>query len=357
MAGELLTSTGGAGIIEQRSAGRTYFTSDAKATRADKLLRKMELVHNSMERHNSRREVFRANCTPEVISELESHGKIPSVKIPLSELGRGNDILATFEHNTHESDVPEWDAIYADWKHKKEIPNPVDQIDRLPNGYSLTNDLKSTDAETLYELWKPFGWTRQKIKGFLNTYKDKNNLWVSAVRDNNGRLASACMGEALVFDGIYMVEATEFGTRVDERRKNLSAVAVIGLNAQIIQRALYEEDHVPLIISEYNMDPSSRSDKVGRKTGMTIPGVDGVEGLTDPIQVLRKNVAVLDGGVPNNLLFGQMPDEYRKKYREAYKDTHRYWRNFIVGMMTKENMDKYYSPDQTEQILARFINH
>lgn len=354
MAESLLTSTGGTGKIEQRSAGRTYFTSDTRATRGPILLRKMDIVSEAAERHGSRREVFRTRATPSVVSELEERGKKASVVLPLSELGLGNDLLVTYEHNVHPSEVPEWEAVYADWQKERTHPDPVDQVLRMPAGYSLTNRFNNRDNETLYELWRPFGWTKKKIKNFIDTYQQNNNLWVSGVREANGLLASACMGEALVFDGIYMVEATEFGTRVDLRRKNLSALSLIGLNAQIIQSACYEEGHVPLIISEYNMDPNSRSDNVGRKTGMTIPGVEGVMGLTEPTQVLRRNVAVLDGGGPNNLTFHSLGDYEKTKYRNAYRDPFKYWRNFIVGMMTKGNMERYYSPGQVTQILNKF---
>jgi len=354
MASAELTSTGRSGLIEQRSFDRTYFTSDARATRTDVLLRKREIVNHFAEINKNRRTVFRARCSPEVIEELEQKNDRPSVSLPLSELGLNNDVLASFESNIHPSEVPEWDAVYADWKVKKEIKNPSDQILQLPEGYSLTNNFKPEDSETLYQLWKSFGWTREKISHFISTYKAENSgVWVSGVRDNNNELASACMGEALYFDGIYMVEATEFGTREDQRRKNLSTAAVIGLNAQIIESSVYRDGTIPLIISEYNMDPASRSDKVGRNAGMTIPGVDGVEGLTEPTQVLRDNVAVVDEGNPNTIDLAALHNQTGKEYGHDYQ----YLRNFIVGMMTRENMEKYYSREQVGQILSKFINN
>lgn len=350
MASVELTSTGRTRQIEQRSGDRVYYTSDARATRTDVLLEKLRIIDYFGEVHNNRRTVFRARCAPEVVEGVEQLGVKPSVKLPLSELGMGNDVLATFDHNVHPSDVPEWDAVYTDWQEKKEIPSPLKQIESLPKGYTLTNHFEAEDAKILYDLWKPFGWTKEKINSFISTYKESNGLWVSGVRDEHGQLASACMGEALYFDGIYMVEATEFGTRKDLRRQNLSSVAVIGLNAQIVDRAFHKnpDGTRPLIISEYNMDPESRSDKVGRKTGMTIPGVDGVKGLTEPIQILRKNVSVFDGGEKNDLDLGRLSQQTGKEYDESYK----YLRNFIVGMMTSENMDNYYSPDQVQKILA-----
>jgi len=354
----LLSSTGVAGAVEIfRPAGRAYQTLNNRVTDPAQFLGAMENVSRVADENGRRRWVLRARTTPDVIQDLNKVGVKPSVNLPLSEIGLGSDSLITVDHNAHASDVPEWDAVYADWKKDRTHPDPVDQVNQMPTGFSLTRSFGIQDRETLYELWKPFGWTREKISNFIDTYQANDALWVSGVRDENGQLASACMGEALVFDGIYMVEATEFGTRVDLRRKNLSALALIGLNAQIIQRARYEEGHMPLIISEYNMDPNSRSDNVGRKTGMTIPGVENVQDLTEPTQVLSRNVAVLDGGKPNDLAFHSLSDEDKQKYRNAYRDPFKYWRNFIVGMMTENNMDRYYSQEQVTQILSKFCEN
>ena len=351
----LLSSTGVAGGIEVfRPAGRAYQTLNHRVTDPSDFLEAMDNVSKIADENGRRRWVLRARTTPDVVQNLLQTGVRPSVNLPLSEINAGADSLITVDHNTHESAVPEWDAVYTDWRKERTHPDPADQVENMPKGFSLTRTFGIQDRETLFELWKPFGWTREKISNFIDTYQENDNLWVSGVRDEKGQLASACMGEALIFDGIYMVEATEFGTRVDLRRKNLSALALIGLNAQIIQRARYEEGHMPLIISEYNMDPKSRSDNVGRKTGMTIPGVEAVQNLTEPTQVLSRNVAVLDGGHPNDLAFHSLPDDEKEKYRNAYRDPFRYWRNFIVGMMTEKNMDRYYSPEQVAQILSEF---
>ncbi len=351
----LLSSTGIAGEVEVfRPAGRAYQTLNARVTDPTVFLGAIQNVAKLADENGRRRWVLRARIAPNVAEELLQVGVKPSVNLPLSEIGLGADSLITVDHNSHSSEVPEWKAVYADWKKERKHPDPVDQVNNMPHGFSLTRGFGVQDRDTLYELWKPFGWTREKINNFIESYRDNNALWVSGVRDENGQLASACMGEALVIDGIYMVEATEFGTRVDLRRNNLSALALIGLNAQIIQRARYEEGHMPLIISEYNMDPNSRSDNVGRKTGMTIPGVENVQDLTEPTQVLSRNVAVLDGGRPNDLTFHSLPDKEKEKYRNAYKDPFRYWRNFIVGMMTEKNMDRYYSPEQVAQIFSKF---
>jgi len=350
----LLSSTGVAGEIEERSAGRSYLTSNNRFTNSSDLLATISEVANFAFKKGSRRWVHRSRCSHNITKEIEEKRIKPSVNLPFSELGLGEDSLITFEENIHESDIPEWNDVYDYWKLEKKYPEPTEEIEKLLPGFSLTKNFNLQDRDTLYELWKPFGWTKPKIDSFIKTYKNNNNLWVSGVRDEKGQLASACMGEALVFDGVYMVEATEFGTRNDLRGKNLSTVAVVGLIAQIIQRSLYAEKTMPLIIAEFNM--SSRSDVVGRKVGMTIPGVEGVENLTEPTQILRKNVAVLDGIKPNSLSYGQFPPEIKEKYRDSFKDRFRFWRNFIVGMLTKNNIEKYYSEDKVSQILSRFIN-
>ncbi|MCX6732260.1 MAG: hypothetical protein NTV98_01840 [Candidatus Roizmanbacteria bacterium] len=356
MASNLITSTGVAGSIESRSAGRSYLTANNQLTSGSAIIAEWNNVLQHAQENNRRRAVLRARASEDAIQEVEQDGPQFAVKIPLSELGLPTtDSLVTLEHNIHSSEVPEWEAVYDYWKKPKIYPEPVDEINKLPTGFTLTNNFSEKDRATLLELWHPFGWNAAKIDAFIQTYRDNNALWVSGVRDQNGQLASACMGEALVFDGIYMVEATEFGTRTDLRGKNLSTVAVVGLTAQIVQKALYEEGHTPLIMAEFNMHPNSRSDVVGRKVGFTIPGVEGVEGLTDPTQVLRKNVAVLDGGGPSDLLFSQLPDKDR--YRDAFRDPYRYWRNFIVGMIPKDRIDTSYSKENTAQILNRFSSN
>jgi len=362
MADNLLSSTGKAGDIERRiPSGRTYLTSNSPISNPVTLMSEWQRVLVAMNENGDRRAVYRTRATREAIERVEAEGGLHfSVNLPLERLGiPTTDGLVTAEHNIHLSDVPEWGPVYEYWKNPKEYKEPVEQIDNLPARYQLTNSFSNEDRTTLLELWKPFGWTEKKIDAFLQTYRENNALWISGVRDENGQLASACMGEALVFDGIYMVEATEFGTRMDLRGKNLSTAAVVGLIAQVIQKAEYEEGHTPLIIAEFNMEESSRSDVVGRKAGFTIAGVEGIDGLLEPTQVLRRNVAVLDSGRPNGLSFAAMSNDGtidRDRHRDAFRDRYCFWRNFIVGMMTKEKIDNDYSPEKVRRILDRFTN-
>jgi len=352
-----ISSTGYAGITDwNRSNGRAYLTLDRTVYSPTDLLTEWSLLTQGAEDRGRRRAVLRATCSPEVELELGYGGLRPSVILPLSQIGLGNNKVLVFEHNEAEniSFVPEWDKVYSYWKQKKIYPPPHDQIKHLPEGFHLTNKLMKNDIDDLFELWKPFGWTKEGVDHFIQTHHERPEIWFSAIRDSQGKVASACMGEAITFDGVYMVEATEFGTKTEYRSHNLCTAAVVGLIAQIVKTALYTHYQIPLIISEFNM--SSRSDVVGRKSGMTIPGVEETEGLTEPLQVLRRNVAVLDGCGPNDVKYLKFSPEYKKKYKDSYRNPHRYWRNFIVGMLTQESINTNYSPEQIDAIMSRFIN-
>lgn len=350
-----ITSVGKAGVVDwDRSNGRAYLTLDHTVNAPSDLLAQWSSLTQRAQELGRRRTVLRATCSPAVEIALRNTGIEPSVRLPLSKIGLGNNSVLIIEQNEHISDVPEWPEVYSYWKGESKYLPPHEQIKNLPEGFHLTNRLTENDIEDLFELWRPFGWSKQGIVHFIQTHTERPEIWFSAIRDNRGKIASACMGEALTFNGVYMVEATEFGTKTEYRGHNLCTASVVGLIAQIVQTTLYFHNRMPLIISEFNM--SSRSDVVGRKAGMTIPGVEGVVELAEPVQVLRRNVAVLDGCLPNEIKFSQFTPEYQNKFRDSFRNPHRYWRNFIVGMLTQESINSNYSPEQIEKIMSRFIN-
>ena len=101
---------------------------------------------------------------------------------------------------------------------------------------------------------------------------------------------------------------------------------------------------------------ASRADIAARAVGMTVPGVEGIQGLEDtPRQVLRQNVSVLDHRAPNDrpsyMLFDQPT---RELFRDAYRMPYQYLRNFLVGMLPKSQIETLYTKNTVEAIVSMY---
>ncbi len=395
MISEIITSAGSVGLDLYRSDGRAYKTQEKIYSNPEKLLGDLEDMNRTSRELGRRRWVLRGVARQPLAEDLVGNNQL-EVSIPLSVLhGNYTDRLVMMANNVHRSDVPEWDEVYEFWQnpYPKEV-NPVMNVYSIPEQFSVTNRIDDSDVEDLMEIWQPFGWTEIGIREFIKvkdaavdqlrftqwdlerlehrewasrsarewTSMDVSNvhgLWFSGIRDRStGRLVSACQAESIYFGGILLVEDTEFGTKADFQGMGLNTAAVTALNAQILSDTLYGKSRfnhrhsrrTPLIYSELSM--TSRSDIIGRKAGMTIPLVEGRSGLEQPTQVIRRNVAVLDGQAPNDLSLNEL-GEQGGFYRESYGENFPYWRNFIAGVLTKGAIDRYYSKKQCEQILSR----
>lgn len=231
---------------------------------------------------------------------------------------------------------------------------PLDRVQSIDfNQFFLSDQLNESDADRLAQIWQPFGWTRNGVSAFIQAQEDHFTGWFSGAREReNGQLVSACMGEGLRLAGAYIVEGTEYGTLSGYEGNGLCTAVVSLLHAQVLNDTLYTTGNTPLIVSEFNM--TSRSDIVGRHAGMTIPLVEGTSGLEDsPIQVLRRNVSVLDRYPANTTISWRDLGEARSTYRDAYRTTFGFWRNFIVGLLSRESIEKNYSQSQVTEMLSR----
>lgn len=352
MAQAEITSTGKIGMDLERSDGRAYLTMSEIVTNPDDLILAYTDLSEQSEQYGRRRKVLRARCSNEVILALtEQDPNAFEVAIPLRLFEeKTEDYLIVMGANVHPSPVPEWDAVYQYWESQNgQSRTPVQIVEQLPTQFQLVQTFNESDVPELRKLWNAFGWSKE---GLMQLRQNAGNgITFSGVRDmETGKIVSATMGEILSVAGVNLAETTEYSTDPKYRKLGLCTASVIGLSAQLLNK-LEGLGGIPLIFAELNM--SSRSDIVARHAGFTIPGVEGEPGLTTPHQVLRANVAVLDGMPANNLNWRDLGSD-RNAYRAAFAFPHRYTRNFVAGTLTAESIRMNYSGKDRARILARY---
>lgn len=354
MATEFITSTGQCGADFNRSEGRAYLTVEQPVDNANSFSLLVADFRSESLQVGRRRWVVKARCTPEVVKTLAKNGLPIEARVPLSFIDTTTeDEVVILGENIHSSDTPEWGQVYDYWRRENGNFSILNRLQRVrEQGFSLTDQVSEDNIEDLATIWRPFGWDEQSVVAFIRDHSSNHNLWFSGMLDQKSqRLVAACMGERLDFAGVVWCESTEYGTAKDFRGRGLCTAAVINLNAQILSDTLYKNGIMPLVVAELNM--SARSDVVARHTGMTIPFVDQVSGLEGrPQQVLRRNVAILDGE-PVDLDLSKL-DGSLGHFREAFGNNFKYWRNFIVGILSKEEIDRYYSLEQCQEILNHY---
>lgn len=350
-----VSSMGHAGQPDfNRSEGRAYLTADVVYQDIEQLRKDFSELCQKAEELNSgarRRIVLKAICNKEVAGEIMIDSQLPvEVMIPLDIVGnQAGEFLVLLAHNVHASPVPEWPSVYSYWKQPINTKTPLERVQALQDNFLQTNQLHEGDVDHLSQLWSAFGWTSDGVINFIQSYRDSDSIWFSGIRDKQtGFLVSACMGESLQFAGQLVVEGTEYGTLPGYEGRGLCSAAVAGLHAQILRSTLYRNKRVPLITAEFDM--SSRSDVVGRHVGMTIPYVEGRQGLTEPLQVLKYNVSVLDRHDPNTINWRDLGVK-KSLYRNSFRGPFRYWRNFIFGVLPLSAIEGLYSQSQVNQML------
>ena len=358
-----ITSAGAVGLDTARSNGRTYWTRDIVINDGRFLQAELKAsaVMASASNHGepNRRSVYRARVTDDALRTAVVEGNIPQleVSIPLRMVDpKSSDWLIVHGHNLHHSPVPEWHEVYKFWDSPPQrIHTPLARVEALPPSFSLTNRPNAADIDSLVNTWKPFGWTRQGVEEYIESFPHEHqqgNAWFSGIRDAEGQIVSACMAESAKFAGLTSTELTEFGTRSSHRKQGLCTVAVAGLAAQVLHDS--PEEGVNLIHAEFNMHPAERSDAIGYAVGITIPGVEGTHGLEDtPLQVLRYNVAIADG-TNGHTLHGSLPQGTIFQLSPQHQTMAPYWQNFIVGVLPERSIAQYYDSESVGKILSRY---
>lgn len=355
-------NTGVLGPDFNRSYGRAYLNAEERVDSVSGLQDLYQKFQTDALEKGRRRTVVRVRCSREVFTEAtalppdDPHALPIEVALPLVCVDpQETDVILMLGKNVHPSleTVPEWSEVYQYWQR----PNgrgltPTQRITTLdPKRYRVVSRPLPEHAVDLRHLWAAFEWQEAGIATFINEVADRAHQWFSGIVDrHNGRLVSACMGEALTIANQLIVEGTEYGTLPGYEQQGLCTAAVVALHAQILQDTLYQTGQVPLIVSEFNM--TSRSDVVGRHAGMTIPLVEGSSHLEHtPFQVLHRNVTVLDHLPASDINWRALGDQ-RQTYREAFRSPHRYWRNFIVGLLSRSAIETHYSPEQVALVTS-----
>ena len=358
-----ITSAAPRGLNTDSSNGRSYWTRDAviddgRLLRAE-LMASAVLACASNNGIPNRRSVYKARVTDDALRDAALAGPMPrlEVAIPLREVDtRSSDWLIVHGHNLHHSPVPEWGNVYKFWENPPQrTRTPLARVEALPLNFSLTNCPNTADTNSLVETWKPFGWTRQGVAEYIESFPDKSqqgNTYFSGVRDAGGKIVSACMAESVEFARLRYTELTEFGTQGSHRGKGLCTAAVAGLAAQVLHVPPSESIHI--VLAEFNMHPAERSDVIGYAVGMSIPVVENTHDLEDtPFQVLRYNVAIADG-TNGHMLRGSLPQGTIFGLSPHHQPIAPYLQNFIVGVLPQRSISQYYNPESVGKILSRY---
>jgi hypothetical protein len=173
------------------------------------------------------------------------------------------------------------------------------------------------DADSLLSIWEPFGWSREGVLSFIESYNNGEAGWFAGVRNEHGILCAAAKAEKLRLGDTTIIESTEWSTHPDFRRHGYATIAAIALNALILNDS--DSTGRMSIFAEANMAPETPGFRVAHRAGFTT-----LADLTSPIpnHVLPQHVSV--GGE---------------------------LRNFLLVQLDNEQISKYYSPTVRQQIM------
>jgi hypothetical protein len=342
MASAEFTSTGKPGFEpEIRQYGRLYQTYPEIIFNTDTIIQKYSYLKQRAEAGYHRRIVFRCVCPNEIVTELLEKGAPIEAIIPLNLINGENASIVFVGENFHPSPLP---TVNFEIPHQS-IKRPIEKIGTiLQKGFKLSSQVDENDGENLYALWKKFGWSEEGIIDFIKRIKSGDrNLYFSGVRDHNGRLGSASQAEKIEFAGLTYIETTEYSTLDGYEGNGLCTASVQGLIAQLLWQNYYSSNgnRPPVITAELNTD--STSPLVGISSGFIFPQFH--EKIP---QILRYNVAVLDGSPPNNLNL----DRWKTQNEIAPE----YLRSFLVAFLPFYQIELLYPPQGVETIIS-FYNH
>lgn len=365
MAGEYITSTGSSGKQFDRSCGRAYWNVETKITDSQAHLDEIWDFQKDAYFRGRRRWVSKGIYSYQAVDELIKKNAPIEAMVPLYLFDdTATDALVYMGINFHRSEIPEWAEVLDYWQRPGGCNRtPLSRIrtisavekQSINPSFGISSQFLDSDIEQLVQIWRPFGWTSEGIHQLRNRLLQRDGVWFSGVinRETNG-LVSACMGELFNLAGVTMVESTEYGTLPEYQGLGLCTAAISFLNAQILNDTLYPPNRNPsrpVILAELSM--TSRSDIAARHAGFRIPLLDQpVNKNTPPFQVLPRNASVLDNYPVNDLNPNIEHRSQADRFRSAYGEDYGYWRNFIVGVLPKASVERYYSAADVSQILS-----
>lgn len=292
----------------------------------------------------NRRHVMKG-ITVSPLTEME--GLPVEVFIPLGPVTGGEGNLFMIAQNEVSPDKdPDIDKAreYFDQFDQANNSQPAQIIDRIRSeGNTFVSSPSYEDVDVIYDLWHDtFGWEREGIIALIDEINTRGpserSRWFSGVRDQNGKIISASVAESMDYNGVKMIELTEWSTDEECKHKGFMAGTVVYLTAQVLQDTLYSDGQMPIIIGECNT--VSRAYRSGRRAGM-LPAYQ-VEG-SGGTGFLRHNVRVDDGL--------EMPEESLAQLVAGGVENPQTLRNFAFMILTRDQAESLYNTQSMNSIL------
>ncbi|EKE13738.1 MAG: hypothetical protein ACD_12C00848G0007 [uncultured bacterium] len=323
------TSVGRPGEPEPRTFSRLYQTLANPVNELDYLLSTFKRLENSS--NGYRRSVLRGLCSNDVVTQaLQTDLPIEAI-IPMSTVADDDSAIVFLGINYHNS-PPQGRNVQDLIEHRNNHKTPLEKVRSIPSEFGLTNQLNENDTDNLFALWERFGWDREQIGNFIQSFgSGQKDLWFSGIRNNMGGLVAASTAEAMEFAGIKYIETTEYSTLGGYENRGLCTATVAGLVAQVLN---CQQPLTTVITAEFNT--SSTSAAIGASAGFIIPKIEGVS------QILSYNVAVVDGARSNSI-FENQPNADRGIPFSFLRD-------FAVAVLPRKNIENLYTPNVVEQI-------
>lgn len=297
-----IESVGSIGLNNHRSDMRSVYTLEGKPSPRDIWRAAALLRHDARDVGNTRAQLKFSgslDMIPPSAEHLVDAVFNPSVGFDNQPSQSGVIFMSANAAERIDSTVQnQWDTARRVWRMPIHI-TPQERLTRLQDGgYSTDTTLNLSDIQPLFDAWKPFGWTIEGVKQFIETYDPLDSAkagWFACARKHDGTLCSAAKAEGLTIGGIQIVETTEWGTTSAERGKGLGTGAVIALNQTILQRP---PNSPYVIMAEANLAPDLPGHRVARDAGFVPAGADMAS--PTPNYVLMAHVSI-DGQLRNFL--------------------------------------------------------
>lgn len=347
----IVSSTGKPGP-EVRSDQRFYVNSSKYSADANQFQRKWDQTVRVQQKFERRPEALTRAASKSIISTDvlghlladEIHRKDVEVALPLAEYGMSDSWLVFLGRNASGRRAIASSEVEME-KTSEQIDlvqtSPLERLkEKAAEGFTFTTSIEPDQVDDLYDLWgSTFGWTSEQVDNFRQSIAlekqgnlEDRTIWFAGV-EYGGKLIGASMGQKLVMKGegdisLECVESTEWRKKPDSPGNGLTPSVLAGLHAQILESF---GEKKPLIFAECNIFAGANS--TGHKAGLQIPQREVAIGerVYKVPQILKQNVKIGDDVEVN----------------APYRD-------FVVESLTKEGIERYYTPLQRTEILSYF---
>lgn len=171
----------------------------------------------------------------------------------------------------------------------------------LPPLFELDTQVSSTDVESLFELWKQFGWTADGVALFVDTNRNP----IQVIR-YSGKVVAVIIAESLRFASQLLVEVTEMAVLPEFQGLGLSKVLIQQISDQCWN--FFGRDS--LVYGEFNM--TSYAHRSAVSAGM-FAGIDISHNISG---ILADHVSIQTG--PPNEQLEPWSTEYLHSFQVMY---------------------------------------